>query len=261
MGYLRKYVGFGTVIILALAVYTCSDTATGPEPDPLPEFNSKAAPGDSAHAFLSDKQFSRLHLEIDYMPGHEPTGQALDSLKLFLQNRLNKSTIHFESPSEIPSGGQTAYSINDVTDLEDQHRDHYTSFNAAGTDTLWAYFIITDGEYTDQNVLGIAYYNTSMVFFGQTIQDNSGGATQPPQYKLEGTVFQHEMGHNMGLVANGSPMQQQHRDQDQGKHCDVEECLMYYAVETTEVASNLVGSSIPDLDPQCINDLQANGGK
>lgn len=248
-----------SVILLSLMTYACG---TGPDDTtPLPQFSSIEAPGDSAHAFLSDQQFSKLSLEIDYMPGYKPTDQALDSLKTFLEHNLHKSTINIETPTDVPSGGKNAYSAQDLVQLEEQHRDHYTTLNQASGDTLWAYFMVTDGEFTQQNVLGVAYLNTSMAFFGPTIHNNSGGISQADRYKLEATVFAHEFGHNMGLVANGSPMQQDHQDEANGHHCTQQNCLMYYAVETTDYTSFLQDKPIPDILQYGQADIEANGGK
>jgi hypothetical protein len=55
-------------------------------------------------------------------------------------------------------------------------------------------------------------------------------------------------------------MQTQHEDTENPKHCNVEECLMYYAATTGPNLMNL-GGTIPQLDTHCIADLQANGGK
>ncbi len=57
-------------------------------------------------------------------------------------------------------------------------------------------------------------------------------------------------------------MQEPHRDQDHGNHCDNDQCLMYYATQTTDLIGNTVGDEeITPLDANCIADLQANGGK
>jgi predicted Zn-dependent protease len=122
--------------------------------------------------------------------------------------------------------------------------------------------LVLDGSYADNNqVLGIAYRNTSMAIFGGTIADNSGGVSQPTRSKLESTVMNHEFGHLLGLVNLGSNMVDNHQDSSNGKHCDNSDCLMYYASETTEIASFLIGNDIPALDQNCKNDLIANGGK
>lgn len=257
----KRYIAYSLTALLTL--FALSSCSTGPEETkPLPNFSSIAAPGDSAHAYLSNAQFSNLSLEIDYMPGYAPNSDAVDSLKEFLHRRLNKSVISIEPPTEIPSGGQDAYDTEDILELEEQHRDHFTDLQKVGSDTLWAYFVIVDGQFKNQNnVLGLTYLNTSMAFFGSTIHNNSGGSFQVSRTKLEGTTFMHEFGHNLGLVANGSPMQEDHKDAGHGKHCDNSSCLMYYAVETTDYTSTLMDSPIPDLDANCKADLAANGGK
>lgn len=264
---LRRYVLFiFTTIIAVFLISSCtgltdSDSNQDNGTEQLQEFSSVAPPGDSARSFLSDQQFDELNLEIDYMPGYEPTERALDSLESFLKKYLNKSTINIESPTRIEAGEQNAYSGEDIRNLEEEHRDNYTSYDNPDGETLWAYFIFVDGEYDQQNVLGVAYYNTSMAFFGPTIHNNSGDIGQADRYKLEATVFNHEFGHNMGLVANGSPMQENHQDSGNGHHCTEDNCLMYYAVETTDYTSILVDSPIPDLLEYCQADVQANGGK
>jgi hypothetical protein len=56
-------------------------------------------------------------------------------------------------------------------------------------------------------------------------------------------------------------MQKLHQDDANGKYCDDSNCLMHYSVETGNLVSNLIGNSMPQLDLNCIKDLQANGGK
>lgn len=59
-------------------------------------------------------------------------------------------------------------------------------------------------------------------------------------------------------------MQTDHKDEENGNHCDNESCLMYYAMERPDLISqflDLDGEDVPGLDTNCIADLQANGGK
>ena len=243
---------------LGLALYSCSDSSTGPDTDPV-EFNHQVAPGDSAEAFLQGDQYTTLQVEIDYVEGYEPTQEALNSLRTFLQERLNKQNIILSDPTSInPDNNSGSYSSSEVRSIEELYRDNFTE---AGSSTLHAYFVYLDGEYEqNSNVLGIAYYNTSVAFFGQTIQDVSSGVGAPSKQKIEGTVFRHEFGHNMGLVGNGTPTQSDHKTANSA-HCTADECLMKPAVETGNFFTNTFGGEIPPLDPQCITDLQANGGK
>lgn len=259
MNSLKRVCWLTAFLSLALLTYTCSDSTTGPNSDPgQKEFNSHVAPGDSATAFLKSDQYSSLQVEIDYMQGHKPTQAGLDSLRIFLKRRLHKQSISLDNLTEIPSGGQDAYSASDIRSIEKEYRDNYTE---TGSNTLHVYFLYVDGKYKDNsNVLGFAYWNTSVAFFGQTIDDVSSGIGAPPKEKIEGTVFRHEFGHNMGLVGTGSPTQSDHKTSG-SPHCTADGCLMEPSVETTNFFANTFDGDIPDLDSQCVNDLQANGGK
>lgn len=261
----RQSLPIAAALLLAGLLYGCSDgsSPTGSmssdpnEPggdDDAAQFNSEAPPGDSARAFLTDRQFSVLAIEVDYMEGYEPTDRAFERLKTSLNAHLEKSAIRIEEPNRIAAEGEGPYSSDAIRALEDTHRDHYTR---AESDTLWAHFLIVDGNYADENVLGIAYFNTSMAFFGKTIDEVSGGVTQPSREKVEATVFRHEFGHNLGLVNNGTPMQQDHQDEDNGPHCTNEKCVMYYAIETTDYFSNLFDGTVPAFEQFCTDDMRA----
>lgn len=244
--------------LISLTATGCLDSSTGVGGDNRP-FSNRAEPGSSASVFLSDSTFTSLEIEIDYMPGQQPTQEALDSLKNFLQQRLNKSQVIINSPTKVQSAGEDTYSAEEVRALEEQYRNNYSETTASST--LHAYFLIVDGKYQQQeNVLGIAYYNTSMAFFGQTINEVSSGVGAPPKEKIEGTVFRHEFGHTLGLVGNGTPTQSDHKTAGSA-HCTVNGCLMEPAVETTNFFANLFDGDIPNLKAQCVTDLQENGGR
>lgn len=212
--------------------------------------------GASANDLLSSARYTSLKIEIQYMPGFQPDAAAINHLTGFLSSRLNKPEGIEVIQKEIPAAAGTDLSAQEVRNIEKQNRTVYTSGNQLGV-----YFLFTNGKYTNNNVLGIAYQNTSMCLFGKTIHDNSGGVGQASRSKLEATVLKHEFGHILGLVNTGSSMQTAHQDAAHGAHCNNENCLMYYAAETTDILSFLVTGNIPSLDASCINDLNANGGK
>lgn len=246
---------FMLALLSGLALSSCLDS-TGSDDEPQP-FNHQRNPGTSAEELLRADDYTNLALEIDYMPGYEPTQEALDSLKLFLEQRLNKTSVTIRTPTQIPSGGKQAYTAADVRDLEQEHRNNRTG---AQSTTLESYFVIVDGEFDQANVLGIAYYNTSMAFFGPTIDSAGSGVGAPSRRKIEGTVFRHEFGHIMGLVDSGTPARSSHTTSD-GQHCNSDSCLMEPAVETSDYFANIFDGDIPNLDELCIDDLQANGGR
>ncbi|HEX6981606.1 MAG TPA: hypothetical protein VF181_02490 [Balneolaceae bacterium] len=223
-------------------------------PVPLPGYSHTEQPGSASVDFLSDSNFTELVVEVDYMPGYKPNEQALDTLKAFFEQRLHKNSVIIKEPVEVPSGGEAKYSADEVRALEAKYRSTFTE-----GETLAAYMIIVDGKYEGGNLLGIAYYNTSNAFFGPSYDEASGGTLQPSRYQIEAISFRHEFGHLFGLVGI-IEMQAEHRDEQHGHHCDNEECLMYYATQTTDIGY-IAGEGISYLDANCIADLRAEGGK
>jgi hypothetical protein len=240
----------------------CSDSSTSVDPgtdngsdndtDPPAEFSHTRAPGQSGGAFITNSTYDQLVVEIQYMPGARPDDESITNLQNFLELLLDKSDITMLQPQQIPSGAKESYSASDVRNIEEENRSKYTDGS-----TLAAYALFLDSEYESQNVLGIAYFNTSTAYFSGTINRISGGIGQPSRTSIESTVFAHEFGHLMGLVNNGTNAQADHHDSENGAHCTVEECLMYYRVETTDFFANLFDGSVPELDDFCMADLEA----
>ncbi|MCT4561394.1 MAG: membrane metalloprotease [Crocinitomicaceae bacterium] len=225
------------------------------------EKNHRNSTGDSANDLLSSSNYEKLLVEIQYMKGFRPTESAIENLRQMLTSRLNKPGGITFVYTEIDALGYSSYSMDDIRKIENDNRTAFTSKKEIAT-----YFLFLDGEYSENtnnsSVLGIAYYNTSMVIFEKTLKDNTGGFMQPDLAKVETTVINHEFVHIMGLVNVGTPMQNFHQDTEHGAHCDNENCLMYWEAETGDMLSNLVGNTpIPTFDENCIKDLKANGGK
>jgi len=218
--------------------------------------DSKIKPND----FLSNTNFDQLIVEIQCVNGFEPTSGTIDNLKLFLQQRLNKTAGVTVMVTHISSPGKSVLSLEEVKNIESNHRTQKTHDRV-----LTAYFLFADADYASNSgnakVLGVAYGNTSMVIFEKTIRDFSGGLGKPSATTLESTVCFHEFGHILGLTNNGTSMQTQHQDEANGKHCNQKDCLMYFSVENSDIVSSLIGGTIPALDAQCLADLRANGGK
>lgn len=230
---------------------------TTPEPPAEPSYDHARGPGASARDLLAADDFDSLVVQVSYVEGFRPTDEGLDILADFLGERVNKPRgieIQLAPPLLITS--QATYTVADIRALEETHRTAYTEGS-----TLAVHFLFLDGEYSEAaNVLGLAYHNTSMIVFAEKIREYSGGAFQPSIGTVEGVVANHEVGHILGLVNNGSAMQTPHQDEPNGRHCDDPDCLMYYAVRTTDFVSNLLGG-MPTLDQDCIDDLRANGGR
>jgi predicted Zn-dependent protease len=212
--------------------------------------------GASANEILSASKYTSLKIEIQYMTGYPPDAGALTHLQNTLAVLVNKPSGITIVTKEIPASTKTALSVNDIIDIEKNNRTAFTNGSELAICVLY-----TNGTYSDPNVLGVAYKNTSAAIFGKTIYDNSGGFGQASRTKLEATVLEHELGHLLGLVDIGSPMQSNHKDAAHGSHCNNTNCLMYYASETRDILGILITGNIPAFDANCRADMQANGGK
>lgn len=247
---------FLTLFFAASLLVGCSKSDTSYVNNPnAPDYLHNRPVGASAKELLSSSQYSSLKIEVQYMTGFQPDAPALDHLQTTLAAIINKPAGITIVTKEISSSASQALSVNDIINIERNNRTAFTNGSQ-----LAVYILYTNGNYTDPNVLGIAYKNTSAVLFGKKINDNSGGLGQANRTKLVATVSEHEIGHLLGLVDLGSPMQTGHKDVSNGSHCNNSNCLMYYASETTDILGFLITGNIPAFDANCRADLRANGG-
>lgn len=223
--------------------------------------SNKLSVGASANDLLSDTTFSSLVVEVVYVEGFEPSQTAISNFVSFLENRTFKPNGITVQKRAISSPGLTPYTNQEIAAIEDSNRLLYNNDNQIA---VWAFF--ADGSSANNTdsgvVLGTAYRNTSFVIYQETIQQLTSGTITNTTPILESTVITHEFGHILGLTNLGTPLQTNHEDLEHPKHCNIESCLMYWKAESGNgVMSMISGGSIPQLDAQCIADLQANGGK
>lgn len=254
MNHLIRY-SFFILLTMGLFARCSQESSDFPEEEDILKDNAI-----KPHDFLSEDQYDQLVVQLVYVEGYKPESNSTYHLASFLQQRLNKSGGITMSSKAIESPGKSSYSIADLRDLEETLRTH-----AATDKTLTAWIMIVDGDYSenegDAKTLGVAYGPSSMALFGKTVRDFSGGLGQPSHHVLETTVLKHEFCHVLGLVDNGTPMVENHLDTQHGKHCSNQDCLMYYAAETSDFITNFFAESVPSLKEQCLNDLKNNGGK
>ena len=209
--------------------------------------------GVSAHDLLTAAPYSQLQIEIHYMPGQAPDASVSAALVSFLNTYINKPSGIQVSQREIPASSKAVLTLNEIADIEKKYRSSFTAYHL-----IAVHILITDGSYQASDIFATSYWNTSFCLFGKTINESSGGPGQVSRTTLLTNIFEHEFGHLLGLVNQGSPMQKNHRDTDNGAHCDNTNCLMYFELETSGFNGNNI---VPLLDNNCLADLKANGGK
>ncbi len=116
--------------------------------------------GSSGKDLLTSVTFTSIKIEIQYMPGFAPDAASINNLTSFLNSLVNKPAGISVVQKQIATGGKSAYSINDIASVEQNNREFFNTSNQVAV-----YVLITDGTYTDPNVLGVAYRNTSLCLF------------------------------------------------------------------------------------------------
>jgi hypothetical protein len=260
---MKKIVQFLYLFIIAIGIIACtSDESDGNGGNGNSDLSYALTTGASANALLSDARFDEIIIEAVYAGGFKPEQSSLNNLVAFLNARLHKPNGISIIEREVPAQGLGTYSIEEVRDIEDNLR---TQFSTDNTLAVFVFFAEESNESDTGSrvVLGTAYRNTSLVMFQKTIEEFSGGLNEPSRENVESTVYQHEFCHIMGLVNIGTALQSSHEDDANNGHCDVEGCLMSAQLEAFNPLDMLsvVGSSVAQLEAQCILDLQANGGK
>ena len=212
--------------------------------------------GASAKDFLSAGTYSSVNVQLQFMPGYAPDAAALTNLTNFLNTLLNKPSGITFTQTPIAASGKSVFTIAEIDALEKANRTQFTNGNV-----LSVYVVYVDAPFSTANILGAAYRNTSLVIFGPTVTNNSGGVNQTTRTKLETTVLNHEFGHLLGLTNLGSPMVTAHEDGAHMSHCNNSSCLMYFSTQTSMMGGVLLSGPVPALDANCKADLTANGGK
>lgn len=245
----------GLFLVFALTVFACKkESITTIVSGPTTIVDKRGA-GQSAREFLSAENYTTLNIEIQHAPGMRPQDASINNLVNFLNTYTNKPAGITVSIQQVASIGKPTVSTQDVATFTDANRKSYTDGKQL---SLYIYF--ADAEFTQNTVIGVAFRNTAMFILQKTIQANSGGINQASRVKVESGVLQHEAGHLLGLVNNGSPMAVAHEDGDKKAHCNNNNCLMYFSIQTSGLM-NMLSNGIPTLDANCVNDLRMNGGK
>jgi predicted Zn-dependent protease len=247
------------ICLLVLGVtFSCSKT------DVVEENGINTAPnkkntGTSARDFLQDVKYKSLVIEVSYVTNLMPNMQSLQNMKTFLEQRLNKPDGITLILNEIPAQTGTPFTTEEVRAIEDNVRTKYNNGSALALHLL---FLNGNSQNDTPNsfTLGVAYRNTSCVIFENSVQILSMQTSQPSRIDLETTVMEHEICHLLGLVDIGAPMVNNHLDPQNDKHCNVPSCLMYFQVESNSIM-NMMNGNVPQLDANCLADLQGIGGK
>ncbi|MER3317912.1 MAG: hypothetical protein RIB79_06435 [Allomuricauda sp.] len=226
------------------------------------------ATGASARDLLSNDNYDKLLIEIDYVTGFAPTAGAVANFEDFLIARTYKQNIEFKY-SALSSPNEDSLTLQEVVDLENENRDEY---NDGSTLAIHIYFADAPSEGDEESselvTLGAVYRNTSMVIYESTVKDMASRSTAITTEEIETATLLHEFGHLFGLVNLATESVNDHEDVDAENHCNIDGCLMRAEIEfgaslLKQMQQNASKGleSIPEIGPECLLDLQKYGGR
>ena len=208
--------------------------------------------GACRYEILQYDKFARLHIEIDYVTEYGPDSDAVDLLKQRIEETTDKTSI---SVSQSSFGStDSSYSLEEILDIEKSQRERYKSGN-----TFIIHILYLNGEYEDNDqTLGLAYKGSSFVIFKEAIKDAVpfGGLSLISAEDIEKSVIVHEYGHLVALVNNGYESPHDHEDPDHPNHSNNDESVMYWAIESQDIANQIDGEPPNDFDSDDLDDLR-----
>lgn len=260
------------VIMFTLAACSSNDNTPVDPVDDGPVVIDKSAnllaTGASANDILSNDNFDRLLIEIAFVQGFRPTTEAMNNFENYLRERTFKTNIDVEYKS-LPETDETELTLQQIAELENENR---TAYNDGNTLAIYIFFADAPAEGDDLSeglvTLGAVYRNTSMVIYEKTVKTLAGRSLTITNADVETAVLNHEFGHLFGLVNLGTVAVNPHEDSEAMNHCNVDGCLMRAELEFGDGIMSMLESRasrgsavVPDIDAECILDLQNNGGR
>lgn len=225
-----------------------------------------------------DPTTTRVVVEIDYETGQEPyTGEIItwgDTFEPTVANidRLFAHKKTLDIPTTLPQM-QDIGAVNDETltaqDILNIASVHRNQHDAPGTKTY--YIVFVSGYFADDSgprtsVLGVSIGNTDVVAMFKDVIRTTFSVTPPNAERyVEQSTLIHELAHSIGLVDNGVPMVNAHKDNAHGAHCNNSNCVMYWLNEgasdaRTFAINRLVTGNVILFDTACLADVDAQTG-
>ncbi|MFL2944793.1 MAG: hypothetical protein ACJZ33_01985, partial [Candidatus Poseidoniales archaeon] len=153
---------FSAVIVISLlAVSGCLDNLK----DQV--VSCENVTGECRYEILQSSQYSKLHIEINYVTDNAPDSDAINLLKQRIKDVSDKTSI---TVSQSAFGStDNSYSLEEIIDIEENERERFKS-----GETFVIHILYLNGEYQDNDkTLGLAYTGSSFVLFKEKIEDAS----------------------------------------------------------------------------------------
>jgi len=180
---------------------------------------------EKAQWYLENDRYSDLTIEYDYAPDAVPTFKARGMLIQRMEQYCEKDSIEDVLDDQISFNDiEMRYTEQYVQMLTEKYSDLESR-----DDRLVLHVFYLNGEWKQDNVLGLSYGGTNIVIFEEQIRSVASQSRNLSPADIESSVLVHEFGHILGLV--GIDYNSDHNIE--GHHCDESQgdCVMAASVE------------------------------
>lgn len=236
-----------------------ADAASAVDGGPPPVDTATRIPG-----YLRPVPFDRLIFELDRVGTRGPTTTAEEQLLAGVATIVNKpGGVSVVVDDTLEAGGIWSFAALDALATE--------SYDGQ-PDAATVHVMIVDGTYEpNENTLGLAWAHRHIVLFADRIETECAelAAVVSPTAAARAcdqtwtSIWAHELGHVLGLVANGTPMEEPHQEPEGTAHCDDEGCLMWPTYDSSALLGHVRGrleettTTGLGFDDACLADLAA----
>jgi len=218
--------------------------------------------------YISGATYSHLVIEVDSVDGLEPHATMADRIPARFAEILDKEGIDFVLDDRLEGRGSDFVWTND--ELDAITTDSFDGDPDPNTVAIHVTYLDGHSESDSDSgvILGVAWGHLQIVMFKQTIEESCAGLgligslRDQACEEAEFGILSHEIGHVLGLVDNGLPMQGDHVDPEHPAHDVSQDCIMYWAYEGQGLV-DLVGTRLLANDEplsfcqHCLDDLNA----
>jgi hypothetical protein len=219
-----------------------------------------------------------LYVRVFYEPGAEPYagknsrdqplwGLLEENIKKVFEVRTQSTQTNV--PKElnemnlVPAQNKESWTATEVNDFAKTLGVPESSAESSFFTIVFLKGAFNSGQEISNSVLGVSIAGTTVIAIFKDAIRLLGPSDESLTVKFgEQATLVHEMGHALGIVANGVSAVEDHHDQEHGAHCSNSSCVMYWMNEGNqdllEFIQGLVSEGNKTLfGSQCLDDIKA----